>query len=199
MRVFMLAAVVVTVGVPSPARADGIVEVAGAVTFPIGDDNWKNTVEPSPELGIRAGGGNDELAGLIGLAWVPEQLDAQPAFTSVSGHRFRILGNLELGHHIAPKIRLGGRIGAGTDITHGSYTVMFAGTTASKSDTDFGFALDLAVSLLFDVGSVQVGPELAVPIGYHSKKAMNLGDLSFDYTQTDIELWFVVRFGSHAK
>ena len=199
MRLSIIAVVIVMTLAPARARADGILEVGGALTFPIADDNWKNTVEPSPELAIRAGAGSEVMAGLVSLSWIPEQLDAQQNFVDVSAQRFRLLGNLALGHRIAPKLSVGARIGVGTDITHGSYSFMVAGTTTSKSDTDFGFALDLAARIMYDLGSTQLGFELAVPIGYHSKKAANLGDISFDYTQTDLELWFVVRFGSQSS
>jgi hypothetical protein len=137
----------------------------------------------------------------VGLAWTPERLDAQPiAGTDASVHRFRILGNLEVRHRFAPKITLGGRVGAGVDIVHGSYSFTVLGATTSKSDTDLGFGIDLAGGAWFDIGTTtQLGVELGVPIGYHSKKAANLGDISFDYTQVDIELWLVLRFASIAQ
>jgi hypothetical protein len=199
MRVLLILAVMLLP--TSTTRADGIFELAGALTFPAADNNWVNTVEPSPELAVRAGGGNDELAGLASLAWTPERLDAQPiaGLTDASGHRFRILGNVEVRRRLLPKLTLGGRIGAGVDIVHGSYSFNILGTTTSKSDTDVGFGIDLAAGVWFDVGATtQLGVELGVPIGYHSKKAAAIGDLSFDYTQVDIELWVELRFGSRS-
>src|SRR4051794_21797494 len=98
MRLSLNAVVIVTLLAPATsARADGIFEVGGALTFPVSDDNWKNIVEPSPEVAVRAGAGSDAIAGLVSLSWVPLQLDAQQAFVDVSAQRFRILGNLSLG------------------------------------------------------------------------------------------------------
>ena len=199
MRVVALAALLV----PAAAHADGILELGGALTFPIADKNWTDTVDTSPELGVRLGAGNQQIAGLLGFSWTPENLDAQSASfpggsTDISGHRFRILGNLRIGHRVAPKITVTGRLGAGVDIAHGSFTLNLLGNTSTTSDTDVGFAFDGALGGWYDLGQTQLGLELAVPIGHHSKKATQAGELTFDYDQVDIELWFVVRLSSHA-
>jgi len=45
----------------------------------------------------------------------------------------------------------------------------------------------------------QLGVELAIPIGHHDKQATQAGEITFDYDQLDLELWFVVRLSTHAK
>lgn len=197
-RILALAALLV----PTATYADGILELGGALTFPIADKNWTDTVDTSPELGVRFGVGNQGIAGLLGVSWTPENLDAQSASfpggsTDISGQRFRILGNVRVGHLVAPKFTVTGRLGAGVDITHGSFTLDLLGNTSTTSDTDVGYAFDAALGGWYALGNTQLGFELAIPIGHHSKRAMQPGELTFDYNQLDIELWFVVRLSSH--
>src|SRR5258706_324047 len=43
----------------------------------------------------------------------------------------------------------------------------------------------------FRVGGTELGAEVALPIGYHSKKNQN--GISFDYTSYDLDLLFGIR------
>ncbi|HET7373274.1 MAG TPA: hypothetical protein VFJ20_07795, partial [Gemmatimonadaceae bacterium] len=99
--------------------------------------------------------------------------------------------------HVAPKLSLGARVGAGLDLAYGSYSVSFLGNTTSHSNWNAGVAFELAGGLWFDVGSIQLGGELALPIGYHSHKAENTMDIAFDYTSYDFDLLFNVRLRQH--
>jgi hypothetical protein len=184
------------------AHANGVVELGGALAFPVSDSNWTNTADTSPELAVRAGTGNENFAGLVGLAWTPVRTQAQGGSSALgsvdfSAQRFRILANLELRHRLAPKFTLSGRVGAGIDIMHESASITILGNTASNSDTNVGFAIDVAAGGWYRLGeTTEVGIEVAVPIGYHSKTAQPGNAISFDYTQVDIEMWLAVRLMS---
>jgi hypothetical protein len=188
----------VAVCIPATARADSFVEIAGGVMLPVANDDWTNAVDVSPKLGIRLGGGRPDIEGILVADWTPAQAKADPLFTDVSYHRFRILAGAQLRHAIAPNIRLSARLGLGIDIAHASYTVdiPILGTT-SGSDTHTGFAFEPAIGIWYAFGKTEVGFELAVPIGSHDRDAdPQTGQIGFHYTSVDVDLLGVVRFGS---
>lgn len=200
----MRAIVLVALLLPATVHADGLFELGGALSFPVGDNNWTNTVDSGPELGARVGAGGDDLAGFLAVAWTPLRTNAQGGSfpggsTDITAHRFRVLGDVEFRHRIAPKLAISGRLGLGADILYGAYSVTFLGATTSNSDTNAGLAFDAGVAGWYELGEkTEIGVELVVPVGYHSKKAQNAGDLSFDYTQTNIDLWLTLRLGSRS-
>jgi len=67
--------------------------------------------------------------------------------------------------------------------------------SGENSDTDVGFALEAGGGLWFDVGSVQVGGQFALPLGFHADGSDNDIDLD-DYMSVDVDLLFGVRFVS---
>ena len=188
--------------VATPARADGFLDVIGGISIPAGDSNWTNAVSSSPKLGVRAGTLAGDIGGMVSADWTPENTNTKgttfPGGSSdVSAHRFRVLANLLFAHRVAPKVTLGVRAGAGVDIDHAGYSVTVLGSTTSASDTDTGLAMELGGGAWFDVGSMQLGAELGVPIGLHSHTATTTGDITFDWTAYDIDLLFVVRLRGH--
>ena len=100
--------------------------------------------------------------------------------------------------------KLGVRVGAvgdsglGIDILHESASGTILGTSFNSSDTDTGFAFELGGGIWYDLGSAQVGGELALPIGHHSKQGNNTdGNYTFDYTAYNIDILFGVRVMQH--
>jgi hypothetical protein len=186
----------------SSARADSFFEVLGGLSIPAGDNNWTNTVDTSPKLGVRAGAVGDKgLGGMVQADWTPENINASGVGFGVGSadvalHRFRILGNLVYHHPVAGKLILSARVGVGVDIAHASASLTVLGNTVSSSDTNAGFAFELGGGLWYDLGDVQVGGELALPVSSHSKHANGVpsdGNYSFDYTSYDFDLLFGVR------
>ena len=100
-------------------------------------------------------------------------------------------------HRVAPKVTITARAGAGVDIDHAGYSVTVLGSTTSNSDTNAGLAMELGGGAWFDVGSMQLGVEAGLPIGLHSHKASQAGDITFDWTAYDFDLLFGVRFHGH--
>jgi hypothetical protein len=186
--------------VGSNARADSFTELAGGIAIPAGDQGWTDTVGTSPKLAVRVGSVNaDGLGVLLAGDWTPENLNTKGgAFPGgsldTSGHRFRVLAQGALHHRIAPKILFAARAGAGIDIIHGSYSLTVLGATSSHSTTDLGYALEVGAGVWFDVGSTQLGVELALPIGHHDEHAATgSGDISYVWTAYDVDLLFGVR------
>jgi hypothetical protein len=196
----ILAAVILLTAGAATARADSFLEVAGGLSIPIGDNAWTNLADTSPKLGARVGGVNDHgLGGMIQADWTPVSLNNSGGAFGVgsadyAAHEFRFLGDFTIHHPILPKLLLGARIGAGIDIAHASGTVTILGTTGSSSDTNVGFAFEVGGGLWYQVGDVELGGELALPMSWHSKKGNATdGNYTFDYTSYNIDLLFGVR------
>lgn len=183
----------------APARADSFAEIVGGLSLPVGNDNWTNTVDQSPKLGVRAGAMSGEIGGMLAIDWTPETLDNNGGSfgigaTSAAAHRFRAIASAVFRHRVAPRITISARAGAGLDLAHASYEVTILNSTSSTSDTDLGYGFEFGGGVWFDVGGTQLGVELALPIGKHSKRATQTGDITFDYTSIDIDLLLGIRF-----
>jgi hypothetical protein len=197
MRLLMTFATLAVVA--TTARADNFVELAGGMAVPIGDSTWTNTADASPKIGVRAGAiAESGIGAMLQFDWTPVNLDATGGSfgvgsTDYSAHRFRFLANGIFHHMIAPHLLVSARMGAGIDIAHGSATLNVLGNTSNASDTDVGFGFEAAGGLWFQLGSMELGGELALPIAAHSHHATSTTDLTIDYTSYDIDLMVGVR------
>ncbi len=179
----------------TPAYADSFVGATGGLMIPLGDshnnpaDGWKDLVDSSPKLGLRVGAmGDSGLGGMISADWTPISTTAQ--FGDASAHRFRILAHFVIDKPIASHLLFSGRGGVGVDIAHASYTL----GAINLSDTDTGLGFEFGGGIWFQLGSAEVGGELALPIGLHSHKAaIGSNDITLDYTSYDLDLLFGVR------
>jgi hypothetical protein len=179
------------------ARADSFAEIMAGISIPVADSTWTDTAESSPQIGARAGAINDKgIGGMVQFDWTPINLDNSSVGTfDAAAHRFRLLADLVIQRHVAPKLVASGRVGIGLDIAHASLHESI--TNNNSSDTDLGFAFELGGGLWYDLGDIQLGGELALPVAAHSKKGNNTdGNYSFDYTSWDINLVFGVRLFS---
>lgn len=203
MRVITLA----TLLVPSIAAADSFFELAGGLSDPVGDDDWNDRAEPSPKLALRAGGFSSATEGrksrvgaVLSADWTPQQTDADGftfpgGMTEVSAQRFRLLIGPGFEARVAPALHFSARLGIGADIAHASATTTTIIGSASASDTDVGFALEVGTGFWVDLGSLQIGGEIALPIGYHNHQADNSGDeITMDWTSYDVDILGGVRF-----
>jgi hypothetical protein len=183
----------------APAHADSFGAVVGGIMIPLGDshsDNsgWSDQVSSSPKLGVQAGAiGESGVGGMVSADWTPISYNYQNQAVDVSAHRFRIQAHVLFEKPVAPKLTLQARAGGGIDIAHASADTTILGTTFHASDTDVGWAFELGGGVWFDVGSVKIGGELALPFGGHSHKASGNGDITFDYTSYDVDLLFGLR------
>jgi len=199
LSVTLPAAVVLLTG--GAAYADSFLEVAGGLSIPAGDDNWTNLADTSPKLGARVGAVNDKgLGGMIQADWTPVNLTndggaiGQVGSIDFAGHNFRFLADLTIHHALLPKLLLSARIGAGIDVAHASITASSPLGTSSTSDTNIGFAFEVGGGLWYPMGDLELGGEIAVPMGWHSKHGnYSDGNYSFDYSMYNIDLLFGVR------
>jgi len=203
MRLLHATIPLVVMSTAGSVRADSFAEVLGGISIPVGDTNWTNNAETSPKIGARVGGvGDSGLGGMLQFDWTPVNLDASGGSfgigsADIAGHRFRFLGDLVVHHPVTPKLVLSARVGAGVDLAHASATVTILGNTTTTSDTNAGFAFELGGGIWYDLGGVQLGGELALPIAAHSKHGTGAdGNYTFDYTSYDIDLLFGVRLFS---
>jgi hypothetical protein len=183
----------------APASADSFVGASGGVMIPLGDSNqgktgWSDLVSSSPKVGIRVGGvGGAGLGGMLTADWTPASYNFNSQLVDVSAHRFRILAHVLFEKLVAPKLTVAFRLGGGIDIAHATADVP---GDSDPSDTDVGWAVEVGGGVWWSVGTVDVGGELALPIGGHSHQANDLGELPFDYTSYDLDLLFAVRLRS---
>jgi len=164
--------------------------------IPLGDSNsgktgWSDMVSSSPKLGLRVGAtGESGLGGMITADWTPISANADNQIVDVSAHRFRILAQFVVDKPVASHLVFSGRGGLGVDIAHATATF----GNLSSSDTDTGLGFEFGGGLWFQVGSIDVGGEVALPFGIHSHKAaLGSNDITLDYTSYDIDLLFGVR------
>ena len=195
MRAIVLFAAALLAVVARPARADNFLDLEGGLTTPLGDDNWKNTVESSPKLEVHVGSIPKSIGGMLSVDWTPYNTDTSSSTfpggsTDISAHRFRVLGNLAFMSPAKAKILVTGRVGVGIDYQHYNSSVTVFGNTSSTSDSDLGFAFEMAGGVWFKLGSVAVGGELAIPISHHNK---NTNTFDFVYDTYDLDLLFGVR------
>ncbi len=185
-----------------PARADNFFDADLGLAAPLSDKNWTNTVDTSPKFGLRAGALNGDLGALVSADWTPENLNNgggtfPGGSVDIAAHRFRILIQAIAGHHITPKIQLVARAGGGIDIAYASYSASFLGSSSSHSDTNVGIGFEFGGGVWADVtDTMQLGGELALPIGYHNHKSSGNGDIAFDYTSLDLDIVFGLRIWS---
>jgi hypothetical protein len=186
---------------PGRAHADNFFEISGGIAIPMANDNWTNTVETSPKLSVKAGAVPGKIGGALSFDWTPETTDEEGFSTGVgsadiSAHRFRILANVLFQLPVQRKLHFEGRAGIGVDIAHASVSGDVLGVNFDTSDTDAGLALEVGAGMWFDLSSVQVGAQVALPIGMHDHQADSNDELTFDYTSYDFDLLFGVRFVS---
>jgi hypothetical protein len=202
MRALVFAAVLAA---PALARADSFFEAAGGLSIPVGDSDWTNTAESSPKLGARIGAlGDSGVGGMVQADWTPVNLDSSGGSfgglgsADIAAHRFRVLADIVYQRHVASKVVASARVGAGIDIAHASATITILGSTSSSSDTNVGFGFELGGGIWYDLGGTQIGGELALPIGSHSKNGNNTdGNYHFVYTSYDVDLLLGIRLMGH--
>jgi hypothetical protein len=191
MRLLALALLVA----PATSVADSFVEVAGGVMIPASNDQWTDYVDSGPKLAARVGSVGQTVGGMVSIDWSPINTDDTGfgnAF-DVSAHRFRILIAAVTHQRVGANLTASFRVGAGADIAYTRIETNILGFRNEASDTDVGLALEAGFGLWFNVGSMQVGGELALPIGFHDDGPDNDIDLE-DYTSVDLDLLFGVRF-----
>lgn len=197
MRVITLAILLV----PSIAAADSFFEIAGGLSDPVGDDDWNDAAEPSPKLALRGGGygtgGKNRVGAVLSADWTPQQTDAADFFgnnVDISAHRFRLLIGPGFEAHVAPALHFSARLGIGADIAHVSAESTVFGATFESSDTDVGFAFEVGAGFWVDIGSLQVGGEVALPIGHHDHAMDDNNDIQMEWTSYDFDILGGVRF-----
>lgn len=178
----------------------GFLALLAGLQLPVGDSDWKDIADPSPKLAVRAGAMQHGLGGMVSVDWTGEQLTSKYSNpngfdTGASAYRFRLLGHVVVERAFGPKLVLDGRLGAGLDVAHGSYDFTLLGQHSQDSRSDVGWAFELGGGAWWNLGSMEIGGEVALPIGSHDTPSKN-GTIGFVYTSYDIDLLFGLRFRS---
>ncbi|HEY0253236.1 MAG TPA: hypothetical protein VGC41_17000, partial [Kofleriaceae bacterium] len=126
----------------------------------------------------------------ISADWTAVEPKGDDFPSDTSEQRYRILANAVYHYPVGPGLVIAGRVGVGVDIVHAN--VSFA--DQSVSDTKAGLAFEIGGGIWKALGPVQIGAEVALPIGVHSSKGNALnGDFAFDYTSLDLDVLVGVR------
>jgi hypothetical protein len=180
----------------SPAFADGaFVEADVGLAVPLLDDDYEASVDESLKLGLRLGT-TTKFGGLdIGFDFTPFNDNLTNAFlTDVDIQRFRFHVGARAIYPITPKARLFARFGAGIDLIHYSARGSVLGIDFEASETDVGIALEASGGVMFDVGKVQIGAKLGIPMAFHFEEddPNDNQDADLKYTSVDLDLSFVI-------
>jgi hypothetical protein len=200
----MLVCVVVAMSSPASAERFGFLRFAGGGNVPIADGTWNQ----STVVGAKIAGGIGAMFGPIGVAITGDAgqilvADDEDLFAMDASNRMlrevRLLGHAvyDLPGVIRPNVTLGFRAGAGADIMFVSYDRIVFGNNAGKSFTKVGLAIELGAAAWFHVGtSLEIGPELALPIAVQSSDTAPGGATGFNYTAVGLDLLFALRVSS---
>lgn len=188
----------VAIAAPTSARADSFVDLFGGISIPVEDEDWTNAVESSPVLGLRVGSAPNQIGGYLSADWMPTNTDAQGwsvpgSAGEVEAHRFRLMVGPLFRSSVSNTLAVTARAGIGADIAYASVSGNVFGATFESSETDVGLGFEFAGGLWFQLGSVAVGGEVALPIGIHDD---DNEDIDFVYTSVDLQILFGVRFVS---
>ncbi len=194
----VLAALAVLAIAPATAVAGGFLEVEGGAMIPISDEQWTDYVESGPKLGVRVGSVGNKVGGALSIDWSPINADDNGfgSAVDISSHRFRILMSAVSHQPVGGNLTASFRVGFGADIAYTNVQTNIFGIMNEESDADVGLALEAGFGLWFNVGSMQVGGEIALPIGFHDDGPDNDVDLE-EYTSVDLDLLFGVRLFSN--
>lgn len=190
--------VLAAIAVATPARADSFVDLFGGISIPVADDDYTDVVESSPVIGLRVGAVPNQIGGYLSADWMPTNTDAQgwslPGTSGdISAHRFRLIVGPLFRHAVSNTLAITARGGIGVDIAYASVSGNVLGATFEESETDVGLGFEFAGGVWFSLGSLAIGGEVALPFGVHSDDS---GDIDIDYTSTDLQFLFGVRFVS---
>jgi hypothetical protein len=186
----------VTLALPLTARADSFGEVVAGVAIPLGDDDYADVVDESFKLGLRGGSmpaGGIGVEGSVDWTAINDDIGGSVFGQSfdVSWNRFRVLAGARVGTIMGgdTPVLVFGRAGAGVDLVHVSVTAEVLGVESEDSETDAGLALEIGGGALVSLGSVAIGAQIAVPMGFHFED--DDGDdstIDHDYTSYDLDI-----------
>lgn len=184
---------------PAAAHADSYVGLVAGLDLPLSDDQYTDTVDTSPVLGLRVRAYPKAIGGYLSFEWMPADVKSDGAFgLDVSAHRFRLIVGPELYHPVSNVLSVTGRAGVGLDIAHSNVSGTILGTTVDSSETDLGIGFEFAGGLWLHVGGLEVGGEISLPVGIHDDDP-NENDYDYDYTAVDLQIMAGVRFVSRGS
>jgi hypothetical protein len=197
MKAVLIQVMVITVllAAASTARAatNGLAEAGVGVVLPVAGTSYRQEFDVSPTLWL-AGVylppyENRNLGVEMGIEYTPYN-DEYKANNGASTEFSRL--RAEIGARylraLAPDLTGFGRALAGVDMV--SWTQEgHLGTAPAYSDdeTHVGVALEFGAGVLYRLGPVSVGAQLAVPIGFHRQTIYDMG-VAIDRNSCDVEL-----------
>lgn len=179
------------------ARADAFLAVTGGAMFPIGDDDWNNTVDAGPVLGLRGGGGRrvDPRSAVMveaSFEYAPLSDNFSSSLVSIDLTRYRaLLGvRFERVMNSGPLVSLRGGVGISHLIIEAASPLL----PNLNTRTDTGLALEVGAGVWFPAGPAHIGVELALPIGIHNDDPEDNNDIPSDFRTTEVSVLGGLRF-----
>jgi hypothetical protein len=190
--------VTLLLAVSSTARAgtNGLAEAGVGVVLPVGGTSYRQEFDVSPTLWL-AGVylphyGNRSLGVEMALEYTPyqdEYVANNGAPTDFSRLRAQLGGRYL--RTLAPDLTGFARALAGVDLVTWTQNGKLGRLTYSDDDTHLGLALEFGAGVLYRVGPITLGAQLAVPIGVHRQTIYDKG-VAIDRDAFDVELRLTV-------
>jgi hypothetical protein len=193
-----LAALGFLVVAPAAARASagGLAEAGVGLAVPVADSSYRHDFDPSPSLwlaGVYLPPLDNRFLGIeMGFEYTPYK-DEFVARNGASTDFTRV--RLELGarylRSLTPDLTGFARALAGVDMISWTQTGKIGPVPYNDDDTHLGLALELGAGVLYRLGPITVGAQLALPVGIHHQTVYD-GGVAIDRDAFDVELRLTV-------
>ena len=194
----LVTVVTLLIAVSSTARAgtQGLAEAGVGVVLPVAGTSYRQEFDVSPTLwfaGVYLPPYKDRSLGVeLGIEYTPYN-DEYKAHNGASTDFTRLRAQLGARYlrPLAPQLTGFARALAGVDMVTWIQDGHLGTATYSDDDTHVGVALELGAGVLYRLGPITVGAQLAVPIGIHRQTIYDMG-VEIDRNAFDLELRLTV-------
>jgi hypothetical protein len=195
---FSLVTIVTILLAASTARAGsaGLAEAGVGVVLPVGGTSYRQEFDVSPTLwlaGVYLPPFERRNLGVeLGIEYTPYQ-DEYKAHNGAPTDFSRLRAQIGARYlrPLAPGLTGFGRALAGVDMVTWTQHGKLGTLTYSDDDTQLGVALEFGAGVLYRVGPLTLGAQLAVPIGIHRQTIYDMG-VAIDRDSFDLELRLTV-------
>jgi hypothetical protein len=184
---------------PPPTLLVGYVEIVAGGGVALAYVPWRQSIQPSPSMAIRAGGARGSFGVLGSFEWTNEHLASSPTIFPPSTaiptlERLRLLGHIFYETRPLHDLSLSVRAGAGIDMLYAGYetTYMTGNQTFEEhvAPDQTSLAFELGVEGWYAITDmIELGGAVSLPAAMHSTTP----DIRFS-TTVDLSLSLGLRF-----
>jgi hypothetical protein len=188
-------ALVLVIGAPAVARADGHLEGVFGIVSPLEDDDYDAAVDTSVKIGLGYHSGVRPVGLDLRIDITPFSDDVP--LVDASFFRARFLAGIRGSTPIGARIEMYGRAAAGLDLLHAEISGEVFGVRFENDDLDPGLALEGAFGISGRVGQkLRLGGQIAIPLAFHFDEDDPADNEDIDLEYTGIDLDILLTLGS---